>query len=154
MYKRVLVPLYASALAEQALPHAIAQAKHLDAELLPLQVLAPLPRSPLLGEPARGRAQASLNNSAREYLERVVAPIRELGVLAQMAFAEGNLPVTIIEFAEARQVDLIVMSPHGQSGLSRWLVGSVADRVVRSISVPVRLVRARKDEPVRIEGNA
>lgn len=154
MYKRVLVPLDASALAEQALPHAIAQAKHLDAELLLLQILAPLPRSPLLGEPARGRAQASLNNSAREYLERVVARIQELGVLAQMAVAEGNLPVTIIEFAEARQVDLIVMSTRGRSGLSRWLVSSVADRVVRLARIAVLLVRARKDEPVRIEGNA
>jgi nucleotide-binding universal stress UspA family protein len=45
---------------------------------------------------------------------------------------------------ETNQVDLIVMCARGQSGLSRWLIGSVADRVVRGADVPVLLVRARK----------
>ena len=46
------------------------------------------------------------------------------------------------------------MSTRGQSGLSRWLMGSVADRVVRGANVPVLLVRAQKDEPEQIGGNA
>jgi nucleotide-binding universal stress UspA family protein len=51
-------------------------------------------------------------------------------------------------------VELIVMSTRGYSGLSRWLMGSVADRVVRGANVPVLLVRAQKDEPEKIGGNA
>ena len=58
----------------------------------------------------------------------------------------GRPHLQIIEYAESNQVDLIVMSTRGQSGLSRWLMGSVADRVVRGAGVPVLLVRERKEE--------
>jgi nucleotide-binding universal stress UspA family protein len=54
--------------------------------------------------------------------------------------------VAITVFAEAEEIDLIVMSTRGQSGLSRWLMGSVADRVVRGANVPVLLVRSRKEQ--------
>jgi len=145
MYKRILIPLDGSALAEQALPHAIAQARNFEAELVLLRVLAPLPSSPLLGEVARGRAQASLNASAGEYLERVVARVRENNIPVRVATVEGSPHVNVIQFAEANEVDLIVMSTRGQSGLSRWLMGSVADRVVRGATVPVLLVRAAKE---------
>ncbi|MGD9147782.1 MAG: universal stress protein [Anaerolineae bacterium] len=145
MYKRVLIPLDGSALAEQALPHAIAQAKHFEAELIPLQVLALLPSPPLLGEVARSRAKASSNVLAREYLERVVASAQEHDIPVQVATAQGSPPVAITRFAEAHRVDLIVMSTRGQSGLSRWLMGSVADRVVRGATVPVLMVRTRKE---------
>ena len=146
MHKRVLIPLDGSALAEQALPHAIAQAGLFEAELILLQVLIPLPRFPLLGEPARGRAQTLLNASACEYLERIVARVQEHGIRVRAATVEGSPAMAITEFAEANAVDLIVMSTRGQSGLSRWLMGSVADRVVRGATVPVLLVRARKEE--------
>ena len=62
-----------------------------------------------------------------------------------MVIIEGSPHVEIVQFAEGNQVDLIVMSTRGQSGLSRWLMGSVADRVVRGASVPVLLVRASKN---------
>ena len=146
MYKRVLIPLDGSGLAEQALPHAIAQAQRFEAELVLLRVLAPLPSAPLLGEVARSRAKASSNVLAREYLERVVASVQEHDIPVQMATAQGSPPLAITEFAEANEVDLIVMSTRGQSGLSRWLMGSVADRVVRGANVPVQLVRTRKEE--------
>ena len=146
MHKCVLVPLDGSALAEQALPHAIAQARHFEAELILLQVLAPLPSAPLLGEVARSRAEASSNALAREYLERVVASVQEHGIPVRPATVIGSPHVSITQFAEAYEVDLIVMSTRGQSGLSRWLMGSVADRVVRGANVPVLLVRTRKEE--------
>jgi nucleotide-binding universal stress UspA family protein len=154
MYKRVVIPLDGSALAEQALPHALAQARLFEAELILLQVLAPLPHSALLGEPARERAQTSLNASACEYLERVVARVQEHDIPVRVATVLGSPHVKISEFAEANEADLIVMSTRGQSGLGRWLIGSVADRVVRGANVPVLLVRAQKDEPGQIGGNA
>ena len=145
MYKRVLITLDGSALAEQALPHAIAQATHFEAELVLLRVLAPLPSAPLLGEVARSRAEASSNASAREYLERVVASVQEHGISVRLATVQGSPHVSITQFAEADDVDLIVMSTRGQSGLSRWLMGSVADRVARGAAIPVLLVRAAKE---------
>ena len=62
-----------------------------------------------------------------------------------VSMTEGKAAVEITQFAEANHVDLIVMSTRGRSGVSRWLMGSVADRVVRGAAVPVLLVRARKE---------
>jgi nucleotide-binding universal stress UspA family protein len=87
---------------------------------------------------------------AHEYLERVAAKVKEHGIPVQVATTEGHTPVEIVRFAEANEVDLIVMCTRGHSGFSRWLMGSVADRVVCGASVPVLLVRARKDGTYRI----
>ena len=59
----------------------------------------------------------------------------------------GNPHEGIVSCAEAEQADLIVICTRGHSGLSRWLIGSVADRVVRGAGVPVLLVSAGQEEP-------
>jgi nucleotide-binding universal stress UspA family protein len=79
--------------------------------------------------------------SALEYLERVAVNVQEHGIKIQMVTIVGHPHIQIIEYAETNQMDLIVMCTHGRSGLSRWLMGSVADRVVRGASVPVLVVR-------------
>ena len=146
MYKRVLIPLDGSALAEQALPHAIAQAKHFQAELVLLRVVEPFAHAigMSLADFERIRQQTTI--WVDEYLERIAADIQQQEVLVQKVTIDGRPHTAIAEFAENNQVDLIVMSTRGQSGLTRWLMGSVADRVVRGATVPVLLVRARKDD--------
>jgi nucleotide-binding universal stress UspA family protein len=146
MYKRVLIPLDGSLMAEQALPHAVAQAKQFHAELILLRVVEPFAH-------ARGMSLADLEQIRRqttiwidEYLERIAADIQQQEVLVRKVTIDGHPHTGIAEFAETNQVDLIVMSTRGQSGLSRWLMGSVADRVVRGANVPVLLVRARREE--------
>ena len=86
----------------------------------------------------------------REYLERVAAGVQERGIAVQMITIGGRPHLQIIQYAETNQVDLIVMCSRGQSGLSRWLIGSVSDRVVRGADVPVLLVRAQKKEIVPV----
>jgi nucleotide-binding universal stress UspA family protein len=147
MYKRVLVPLDGSVLAEQALPHAIAQARHFQAELILLKVVEPFPHARGMSLAALDRIKQQTHSWAHEYLERLVADIRQEGVLAQKITIDGRPHTGIAEYAETNRVDLIVMSTRGQSGLSRWLMGSVADRVVRGATVPVLLVRVRREEP-------
>ena len=146
MYKRVLIPLDRSSLAEQALPHAIAQARHFQAELILLRVLEPFPQPTGLSPADLQEIEQQANTWAREYLERLAADIRQQGIPVQAVIIDGRPQVEIPQFAETNQVDLIVMSTRGQSGLSRWLMGSVADRVVRGATVPVLLVRTRKEE--------
>jgi len=73
MYKRILLPLDGSDLAEQALPHAIALAERFHSELVLLRVLIPLPRSPTTTEAALLRATEEAMIFAREYLDRVAA---------------------------------------------------------------------------------
>ena len=146
MYKRLLLSLDGSALAEQALPHAVAQAEHFQAELILLKVLEPLAKKHNISLEAAARVEKATHELARDYLERVAAGPREKGLLVRVVTAEGNPHEGIVSCAEAEQVDLIVICTRGQSGLSRWLIGSVADRVVRGAGVPVLLVSARQEE--------
>jgi nucleotide-binding universal stress UspA family protein len=140
MHRRILLPLDGSALAEQALPHATAQAERFGAELILLKVLQPLPDR-TMSSSARRQAEELSTQLAREYLEGVASTIQEQSIPVEVVTIEGQAHTQIVEFAEQNGVDLIVMSTRGQSGLSRWLMGSVADRVLRGAAVPVLLIR-------------
>jgi nucleotide-binding universal stress UspA family protein len=144
MYKRIVVPLDGSELAEQALPHALAQAGQFGAEVVLLKVLEPL-RDVLYSAPAAVHTAEELSAQlAHQYLEGVAAGVREQGIAVQVAEVEGEPYVEIIRYAEEQAADMIVMSTRGHSGLSRWLLGSVADRVVRGATVPVLLVQCQE----------
>ncbi|TET82852.1 MAG: universal stress protein, partial [Anaerolineales bacterium] len=146
MYKRILIPLDGSPLAEQALPHAIDLAERFHSELILLRVLIPLPRPPTTAEASLKRAAEEAAIFAREYLDRVSDGLQERGITVQTVTIEGRPHWQIPQYAETNQVDLIVMCTRGQSGLSRWLMGSVSDRVVRGANVPVLMVRGQKIE--------
>ena len=144
MYKRVLIPLDGSALAEQALPHAIAQAGHFEAELVLLLVLEPFPQAGILWQDDVKRAEKQAVRQAQDYLEDIAATIQDRGLVVKPIVSLGQPGLEVVRFAETNGIDLIVISTRGQSGLSRWLMGSVADRVVRGATVPVLLVRAEQ----------
>ena len=145
MYKLILLPLDGSSLSEQALPYAVAQAEHFQAELILLKVLEPLGKYRSISLEAAERAEKAIRELVYEYLERVATGIRERGVSVRVMIVKGNPHEGIVSCAEAEQVDLIVICTRGHSGLSRWLMGSVADRVVRGAGVPVLLVSARPE---------
>ena len=146
MYKRILVPLDGSKLAEQALPHAAIHAAQFGAEIMLLKVLGPLPEPSMAGRGVVRSAEAASAELAQGYLEGVAAGLRDQGLLAQTATVEGKPYMEIIRFAEEHGIDLIVMSTRGHSGLSRWLLGSVADRVARGATVPLLLVQVRRED--------
>ncbi len=146
MYKHILLPLDGSPLAEQALPHAITVAKSFQSEIIILRVLVPLPSSPTTNEAALKRTEKEMDFFVREYLGRIAASVQEHGITVQIIVIKGRPHMQIIQYAETNPVDMIVMSKRGESGLSRWLMGSVADRVVRGANVPVLMVRAQKQE--------
>jgi nucleotide-binding universal stress UspA family protein len=148
MYKRILLPLDGSSLAEQVLPYAIAQAECFGAELILLRVVEPLlPTEAVVPRGAIRRAEEGTKALTQEYLERVAARVRERGIPVQVVTIEGFPRKQIVQFAEANDIDLIVICARGRSGLSRWLMGGVADRVVRGANIPVLLVRAAKAKP-------
>ena len=76
------------------------------------------------------------------YLERVATGIRERGIKVEVIVTEEAPTAAITRYAETTQVDLIALCSRGRTGPSRWLMGSVADRIVRGATVPVLLVRA------------
>lgn len=144
MYKRILLTLDGSDLAEQALPNAVAQAERFQAKLILLRVIESLGEKISKRGAGFDKAEETLRDMAREYLDRIAAGIHERDIQLRVVLIKGRPHEEIIRFAETEQVDLIVICTRGHSGFSRWLMGSVADRVTRGVCIPVLLVRARK----------
>jgi len=142
MYKRILLPLDGSLLAEQALPHAAAIAEHFQSKLILLKVLVPLASNLNMPPGAVKKAEAATKKLANEYLDRVAARVQDKGFPITTVTVSGRSHEKIVHFAEFEQMDIVVMCTRGQSGISRWLLGSVADRVARSANIPVLLIRA------------
>jgi len=141
---RILVTLDGSPVAEQALQPATAIARALAAEMVLLRVPIAQVSGSLTGEwcvPLEGTFDTA-NHIAEAYLERVAERLRADGVKVSTAIRMGAVANVIIEYAEANQIDLIAMCTHGRTGLARWALGSVADRVLRARCLPLLLVRA------------
>ena len=145
MYERILLPLDGSPLAEQALPHAAALAERFKAELSLFTVLGPSASNLNMPPGAVESAEAAMRELAIDYLDRIAASVQEKGFPIKVVTVPGRPHEEIVRFAETEPVDIVVICTRGQSGISRWLMGSVADRVARSVNVPVLLVRAQKD---------
>jgi nucleotide-binding universal stress UspA family protein len=140
-YERVLLTLDGSALSERAIEHAVAVAHANDAALTVLRVADP--EAPAVLEPLPPDLQLSLQLAAVErYLEELVRPLRERWPNTRSAAVFGEAATTILAEAATRDAQLIVMATHGRSGFKRWVLGSVAEKVLRDAPVPVLLVRA------------
>lgn len=144
MYKRLLVPLDGSALAEEALVHARHLARQFHSELVLLRVVVSpytiaAPDLILAGYDA---GQEDFTHAAEAYLSAVVASLQADGLQAVAHTAQGPVAESILDHAADEGVDMIVMSTHGRGGVSRWVYGSVADKVLQAASCPVLLVRA------------
>ena len=129
MYKKMLVPLDGSSLAECVLPHVVAVAKALDARVTLLRVLEHAQITdrlqsvdPLGWHIRKAEAEADL--------EGVRSRLQESGLRAQSVLLEGHAAERIIEYAHENGVDLIILSSHGRSGLSGWNVSSIVFKII------------------------
>ena len=143
MSKRILVPLDGSTLAEAILPWVIEIAKPLGAELWLLRIAF----AHVFPGTDPTAAEIRVVREAEEYLETLAHSIADQGVHVSTAVRYGKAAAEIIDHAAFNKVDLIAMSTHGLSGLSRLVMGSVAEEVVRHAKVPVLLVRAHGEHP-------
>ena len=142
--RHVLVPLDGSAPAEQALAHAVALGRSMDAAYTLVQAIEPLAGdygveldAAETGEPAF----AQLRARAQTYLERVAARLRAEMLQVQTAVVFGPAARAILEYARGQPVDLIAMATHGHNRIANVLMGGVADKVLRGASVPVLMYR-------------
>lgn len=146
MYEKILVPLDGSALAERAIRHAQEIARGARAEILLMQAVNfPMPVVPEAVLAPDGKWLAEAKKEAGRYLEGIAAPLREAGMRVRTLLDERPPADAILHVATREEVDLIVMSTHGRGGLSRLLMGSVAESVFRATSRTVMLV---KPEPL------
>lgn len=135
MYERVLLPTDGSSAALPAVRRAIDLTTQYDAELHVLHVVEEPPFS----------GSRSLIPSLREKGEHVVANVRrraERGGVEEVIthVARGTPHRTIVEYVTDHQIDLVIMGTHGRTGLDRFLLGSVTEKVVRMSPVPVLTV--------------
>jgi len=141
MPNRILVPLDGSHLAECVLPHAVAIARAFGSQVTLLRVLAPpshadqtRPVDPLDWHIAKAEAQT--------YLDGWTTRLGGADTRANSALVEGSVAERIIEFAHTHDVNLLVLSSHGQSGLSGWNVSSIVQKVILRAYMPMMIVRA------------
>ena len=149
MYKKILVPLDGSSLSEAALPHACVLAKALQAQVLFLRVVV-FPDQDLGDIPIEYAASSEVLAEMKRYLEHVATNLRRAGVAVTCYAVSGRVADTILDFAEHHAVDLIVMSTHGRAAALRWLMGSIADKVIHSAHIPVLLIRENKKSHAHI----
>jgi nucleotide-binding universal stress UspA family protein len=141
MYKKILVPLDGSTLAEAALPHAEAIAKSEGAEIILLRIPMMPATEFFAREPSIAiKIQEDEEANAKEYLNTKLDELKKEHIPASIIMLEGSVPDTILAIAEETGADMIAMSTHGRTGVQRWLMGSVADRVVHHAHIPVMLI--------------
>ncbi len=144
MYNEILVPVDGSKLAECVLPHVQAIANGCEVtEVTFLRVLEPvgLPATTYITVEDLRRMEEAQKKAAQTYLGKLVGGL-DYKARAKTEIVQGDPAGAIARYAEKNGVDLIVIATHGRSGVSRWVWGSIADRVLRSSCVPVFMVRA------------
>lgn len=142
MYRRILVPLDGSALAEAVLPHVQELARSCGAELVLLRVAF----APIFPKADPIQAQVAAIQEAEAYVDTLAKRVQREGVKVEAKVRFGDPVEEILDHVTWGRIDLIGMATHGRTGLKRWVLGSVAEHVLRRMPVPMLLVRA--PEPV------
>jgi nucleotide-binding universal stress UspA family protein len=147
MYKHVLVPLDGSTLAEEALPHAEALASVFDSRITLMSCVEPYVISlPMVPTPVPAydidMDLDALTADRRKYLDTLRKKLAKKGLSVEIRACRGRGPDEILRFADEKNVDLIVMTTHGRSGIGRFIYGSVAERVIHGAKTPVLLIRS------------
>ncbi len=146
--RRILIPLDGSTNAEAILPHALALGPAMQAEYTLLRVIEPVAVArPMPADPAVRALDDQLIDrlrvDAQIYLEQVAERLAGQGLTAQTAVSvASDVPIAIQEAAQQGGIDLIAMATHGRGRLARMLMGSVAEKVLHSATIPVLLYRA------------
>ena len=154
MTEKILVPLDGSKVGEAALPYI----KDLVTKLVPggavevtmIQVISQLVHYIVVGEeavraPYTPQEIEQIKKKANQYLTEAGADLRLAGATTKVVVSAGRAADEILRAADEIKVDMIAMSSHGRSGLSRLAFGSVTDKVLRGSKCPVLVVKAPKD---------
>ena len=149
MYRKILVRLDGSELAESVLPHVETIAR--GCSVVDIVLLRVCDAPSILADYPEGKGRSwdkhveQMTTNAEQqcniYLGNMEKQLRDQGFSVKVESRLGKPAEEIVDFANKNGVDLIIMASHGRSGVSRWAYGSVADKVLRSTCVPVLLVK-------------
>ena len=156
MYSKVIVPLDGSDLSEQSLPYAELIAKSLNVPVELVQAYDILPPSLLGGSNRQGVVSALEEGSRARALVSMENQRRRLegdGLSVNLVAQRGPAADVIVAVAGGDPTALVVMSTHGRGGISRWVMGSVTDKVLHTIPNPMLIVRANVLGPAAPESS-
>ena len=145
MYERILLPYDGSEGAGEMLHHASEVAHWFDATIQLLYVADTTRDSVTVVE---GDTIDMLEQKGETVVSDAAQTLNTLGVTYDTDVVQGNPAATIVEYAKRYDQDLIMMPTHAREGLSRYLIGSVSEKVVRLSSIPVLTIRVQSDEPI------
>jgi len=140
MYKRALIPLDGSAVAESILPFILEIAGPLDMQVTLVRVIVPSPPVAIEGAVAIDDVE-KLREEAETYLAAAASELRAKGLRVTTTVRCGEPVDEILTAAIEADADLIAMTTHGRSGLSRLVFGSIAAAVLARAEVPVFMMR-------------
>src|SRR6056297_3069869 len=143
MYEDILLPYDGSEGAAEVLHHASEIAHWADATIHVLYVADTTRDSVTVVE---GHTVDALAQQGEDIVDEAAKTLDTLGVSYSTDVVQGNPAPTIVDYAQRYDQDLIVMPTHGREGISRYLIGSVSEKVVRLSSTPVLTVRMQPDE--------
>lgn len=146
LYDRILVPTDGSAATERAVREAVDLAAAHDATIHALYVVNTASFASIPTESSVEGVSDMLEREGDAALEAVEEAAVERGVPVERVQLDGSPAREIVRYAERSDCDLVVMGTHGRGGIDRLLLGSVAERVVRSSTVPVLTVRVDDEE--------
>ncbi|RDI70491.1 universal stress protein [Halopelagius longus] len=139
MYDRILVPTDGSEAARGAIRNAIDIASQYDATIHALYVVDSSVYASV--ETGADLVVESLEEEGKKAIAEVTDRARAEGVSSESAVVSGSTHQSILDYADDHDIDLIVMGTHGRTGINRYLLGSVTEKIVRSSDVPVLTVR-------------
>jgi len=150
MFNKILVPLDGSELAECVFPYVEDIAKTRDSWVEAAFVVEhyemPFRGGVVFDEKNLREIERSAKKGAEQYMRAVKKRLFSKGVDINTVVLEGKIADTLVDYASNNGFDLIVMATHGRSGLARWVVGSVADKILHCSTVPVLLIRSASQE--------
>jgi nucleotide-binding universal stress UspA family protein len=151
MFNNILVPIDRSSLAECVLPHVVAIAGAFESQVMLLHVMdsTSLARQPRAVDPLDWQIRKA---EAENYLHDLALRLQTAGLPTERHIREGQAAEQIVEFARTNDVNLIILSSHGQSGLSGWNVSSVVQKIILRASTSIMVVRAYQPIPPELSG--
>ncbi|MFC1978961.1 universal stress protein [Chloroflexota bacterium] len=147
MFKKILVCLDGSELAEQILPYVSEQAKRFQSKLILLQAISK-PSSvisgtgPVTGPALQDQIKAE-DDKATKYLSRIASNLQGGEMAVDYTTVRGTPGNAIVEYARENEVGLIAIATHGHSGIRRAILGSVADYIIRESHLPMLVIKPR-----------
>lgn len=150
MYSKILVPLDGSQIAECVIPHITTIARSTSALVELISVVEPVD-IPTRGKIALSEDDLKAINSeakkeAHDYLSNIAQRLDRDGVKARLVIMTGKPAESLVDYIDSNDIDLVIMATHGRSGLTKWFFGSIAEKIMRAVEIPVLLVKSTSCE--------